>query len=133
MTDISVHAVGMWYITRVRWIYTLLTAGAEDVEVTMGGRRMTREEILEGLYEIKNWKCNGDAKTHEVVAEAIKLLEQESTTKIEESNFSQEQYLADIQSAYDCGKSVINKIRTEIENHCGLIKENRKNGKEKTI
>ena len=38
---------------------------------------MTREEILEGLYEIKNWKCNGDAKTHEVVAEAIKALEQE--------------------------------------------------------
>lgn len=26
-----------------------------------------------------------------------------STTKIEESNFSQEQYKADLQSAYDCG------------------------------
>ena len=39
---------------------------------------MTREEILDGLYEIKNWKCNGDVKTHEVVAEAIKALEQES-------------------------------------------------------
>ena len=38
---------------------------------------MTREEILEGLYEIKNWKCNGDAKTHEVVTETIKILEQE--------------------------------------------------------
>lgn len=36
---------------------------------------MTTEEILEGLYEIKNWKCNGDAKTHEVVVEAIKALE----------------------------------------------------------
>ena len=42
---------------------------------------MTREEILEGLYEIKNWKCNGDSKTHEVVIEAIKALEQEPTTK----------------------------------------------------
>ena len=40
--------------------------------------------------------------------------EQEPTTKIEESNFSQEQYLADIQSAYDCGKSVIDKIRAEM-------------------
>ena len=38
---------------------------------------MTREEMLDGLYEIKNWKCNGDAKTHEVVIEAIKALEQE--------------------------------------------------------
>ena len=38
---------------------------------------MTREEMLNGLYEIKNWKCNGDAKTHEVVTEAIKALEQE--------------------------------------------------------
>ena len=47
--------------------------------------------------------------------EAIsKVLEQEPKTKIEESNFSQEQYLADIQSAYDCGKSVIDKIRAEI-------------------
>lgn len=40
---------------------------------------------------------------------------QEQTTKIEESNFSQEQYLADIQNAYDCGKSVIDKIRGEIK------------------
>lgn len=38
---------------------------------------MTREKILDGLYEIKNWKCNGDAKMHEVVTEAIKALEQE--------------------------------------------------------
>jgi len=37
---------------------------------------MTREEILDGLYLIKNWKCNGDAKMHEVVTEAIKALEQ---------------------------------------------------------
>lgn len=30
-------------------------------------------------------------------------MKQEPTTKIEESNFSQEQYKADLQSAYDCG------------------------------
>lgn len=42
-------------------------------------------------------------------------MKQEPTTKIEESNFSQEQYLADIQSAYDCGKSVLDKIRDEIQ------------------
>ena len=42
---------------------------------------MTREEMLDGLYEIKNWKCNGDAKTHEVVSEAIKVLEQEPKTE----------------------------------------------------
>jgi len=74
---------------------------------------MTKEEILDGLYEIKNWKCNGDSKMHEVVTEAIKALEQEPTTKndlgvetttmIDKSNFSQEQYKADLQSAYDCG------------------------------
>ena len=51
---------------------------------------------------------------YEYFQQAIKALEQEPTTKIEESNFSQEQYLADIQSAYDCGKSVLNKIRAEI-------------------
>ena len=38
---------------------------------------MTREEMLDGLYEIKNWKCNGDDKMHEAVTEAIKALEQE--------------------------------------------------------
>ena len=46
---------------------------------------------------------------------AIKALEQEPTTKIEESNFSQEQYKADLQCAYDCGRSVIDKIRAEID------------------
>lgn len=38
---------------------------------------MTREEMFDGLYEIKNWKCNGDSKMHEVISEAIKVLEQE--------------------------------------------------------
>ena len=39
---------------------------------------MTKEEIIEGLYHIKNWECNGNAKMHEVVVAAIKALEEES-------------------------------------------------------
>lgn len=35
----------------------------------------TYTEILEGLYEIKNWKCGGDAKMHAVIEAAIKALE----------------------------------------------------------
>lgn len=35
----------------------------------------TYAEILEGLYEIKNWKCGGDAKMHAVIEAAIKALE----------------------------------------------------------
>ena len=50
----------------------------------------------------------------ELTINDLEALEQEPTTKIEESNFSQEQYKADLQSAYDCGKSVIDKIRAEI-------------------
>ena len=38
---------------------------------------MTREEMLDGLYDIKNWKCDSDAEMHEVVTETIKALEQE--------------------------------------------------------
>lgn len=37
---------------------------------------MTNEEIINGLYEIKNWKCDGDAKMYSIVCGAIKLLEQ---------------------------------------------------------
>lgn len=38
---------------------------------------MTREEIINGLYEIKNWKCNGDSKMHSIICETIKALEQQ--------------------------------------------------------
>ena len=38
---------------------------------------MTREEIIEGLYHIKNWECNGNAEMHKVVVAAIEALEQE--------------------------------------------------------
>ena len=42
---------------------------------------MTREEIINGLYDIKNWECNGNSKMYELIANAIKALEQEPTTK----------------------------------------------------
>ena len=46
--------------------------------------------------------CDGfDYKQKEALDMAIKALEQ--TDKIEESNFSTEQYKADLQGAYDCG------------------------------
>ena len=41
---------------------------------------MERDEIIKGLYQIKNWKCNGDAEMYEVIESAIKLLEQPVTT-----------------------------------------------------
>ena len=36
---------------------------------------ISNAEILEGLYEIKNWKCGGDVKMHAVIEAAIKALE----------------------------------------------------------
>lgn len=80
---------------------------------------MTREEAIKEITNhLNHWKRLKEEKIcSEVDGEnainafnmAIKALGQETTTKIEESNFSQEQYLADIQSAYDCGKSVLDK------------------------
>ena len=45
---------------------------------------MTKEEIIDGLYEIKNWKCNGDSKMHSIIREAIDLLEQTSWIPVSE-------------------------------------------------
>ena len=72
---------------------------------------MTREELREHcLKQIEGcemWaRCKGEephGKIYEEHKLILELLEQEPTTKIEESNFSQEQYKADLQSAYDCG------------------------------
>ena len=74
---------------------------------------MTNGELIESLTILKEqaryygdntfvWSISIDSFKF-VIDSAIKTLEQEPTNKIEESNFSQEQYLADIQSAYDCG------------------------------
>lgn len=89
---------------------------------------MTREERELAIEELqgciiaeehgKDGKPNGNVTcelTKDTIDLVIKALEQEPKTKIEESNFSQEQYLADIQSAYDCGKSVLDKIYTDIQ------------------
>lgn len=38
---------------------------------------MTRKEILNGLYDIKSWHCNGDSEMYSIIAETINLLEQE--------------------------------------------------------
>lgn len=55
---------------------------------------MTREELIDGLYDVKNWHCNGDERLHTLVTEAIKVLEQEP---------------------------VLEKIRAEIEPKCDRI------------
>lgn len=39
---------------------------------------MTNEELIDGLYDIKNWHCNGDERLHTLVTEAIKALERSS-------------------------------------------------------
>lgn len=82
-----------------------------------------KEETLDWLYRLKSEIFVFMPKDWlipfaDALDVAIKALEQEPTTKIEESNFSQEQYLSDIQSAYDCGKSILDKIRAEIDSHC---------------
>lgn len=64
---------------------------------------MTREEILDGLYEIKNWKCNGDAKMHEVVNEVIKELKQEPC----EDAISRKNTLAEFRRVYFDNDAVI--------------------------
>jgi len=77
---------------------------------------MTNEEAIEILKDFEELNpCVPSDK--EAVNVAIIALEQEpcETQMIDKSNFSQEQYLADIQSAYDCGKSAIYKIRAEIQ------------------
>ena len=48
-----------------------------------------------------NYEQGNMGEQKEALKTAIKVLEQ--TDKIEESNFSTEQYKADLQGAYDCG------------------------------
>jgi len=48
-----------------------------------------------------NYEQGNIGEQKEALNTAIKVLEQ--TDKIEESNFSTEQYKADLQGAYDCG------------------------------
>lgn len=67
---------------------------------------MTNEEAAKVLkLERDSWRKNPklkvDQRLYDALDVAIKSLEQ--TDKIEESNFSTEQYKADLQSAYECG------------------------------
>lgn len=52
---------------------------------------MTDKEIIDGLYEIKNWKCNGDAKMHSIIRGAINLLEQERWIPIKTRPITEEE------------------------------------------
>ena len=45
---------------------------------------MTREELLEKLYEIKNWKCNGDSELYEIIKEVISALEAQEWIPVSE-------------------------------------------------
>ena len=79
---------------------------------------MTREyaiRILKGdtLYNSRELK--------EAKEMAIKALEQEPKTKIEESNFSREQYALDIDTAWKCGYEAGKKENSPINicPHCG--------------
>ena len=67
---------------------------------------MTNEEAKKAEKELNALlnMCNPSPLTKELedaLKMAIKALDQ--TDKIEESNFSTEQYKADLQGAYDCG------------------------------
>lgn len=67
---------------------------------------MTNEEAakvlkLEQDSLRENPKVKVDQRLYDAFDAAIKALDQ--TDKIEESNFSTEQYKADLQSAYECG------------------------------
>lgn len=67
---------------------------------------MTNKEAAKILkLERDSWRENPKLKVAKCLCDAydmaIKALEQ--TDKIEESNFSTEQYKADLQSAYECG------------------------------
>lgn len=65
---------------------------------------MTNEFAIKVLTELRGYGdkfANIGFDRKEAIDLAIKALEQ--TNKIEESNFSTEQYKADLQGAYDCG------------------------------
>ncbi len=72
---------------------------------------MTKEDaikIFNTLLLLGRCDCQ-KKEIEECLKMAIKALEQESceTHMIDKSNFSQEQYKADLQSAYDCGRASV--------------------------
>jgi hypothetical protein len=75
---------------------------------------MTIDETLDWLYRLRSnvgvyMPREWNMPMVKALDKAIKDLEQEpcETQMIDKSNFSQEQYKADLQSAYDCGKASV--------------------------
>lgn len=69
---------------------------------------MNREEMRYKLNEVRMMINDGEHTEEQgILVEIIKELDKaesaEPTCMIEKSNFSQEQYKTDLQSAYDCG------------------------------
>lgn len=102
---------------------------------------MTREEREKAIRILDDMKVKIDIPKAAVMQNdknwaldmAIKALEQEPKTKIKESNFSQEQYKADLQCAYDCGKSVLDKLRAEIAEYGSICVEYKTTGRREDI
>lgn len=85
---------------------------------------MTREaELLIDMWDILHRECHKvvTEENYDVIKKAIKALEQEPKTKIEESNFSLEQYALDIDTAWKCGYEAGKKENSPINicPHCG--------------
>lgn len=78
---------------------------------------MTREEALNILHNSSVYH----PMYLDALEMAIKALEQEPKTKIEESNFSREQYALDIDTAWKCGYEAGKKENSPINicPHCG--------------
>ncbi len=75
---------------------------------------MTNEEAVEILIQIRKQSCVSECDYTCKLYESVKFCREEKaldlaikalgqTNKVEESNFSLEQYKADLQGAYDCG------------------------------
>ena len=61
---------------------------------------MTKEDVVLGLYDIKNWKCHGDSKTPEVVTAAIQLLERPEIITCENCRYWKNAHLCEKLSKY---------------------------------
>ena len=73
---------------------------------------MTDEELIKELYFIKNWKCDGDSKMHNVICEAIKALESQRWIPVSKPPKETGEYIVTIrwQNHYcygDCKYSVV--------------------------
>lgn len=82
---------------------------------------MTLEEQIMKLQTYKMFE--GEDTVYVERDDVLKLLEQEpcETQMIDKSNFSQEQYKADLQSAYDCGKASVKPCEDTISRQAVLM------------